>query len=492
MKPKFKINYLLATILICTNPVAGETKSFPTESNQTTTYTQGNKPVWISSSNSIQWKSSEIALVDSLNTIPDIVITARPAQVVDGFGVCFNELGWTALSVLDESKKQEILKDLFDPDNGLRLNICRMPVGANDYALNFYSLNDSAGDFEMKHFTIERDKKYLIPYIKSAMKYRPDLEIWGSPWCPPAWMKTNNHYACYPDVVNDLKPEQTGKEGSTQFRMSPEYLKAYALYFMKYVQAYKEEGIRISAIHPQNEMNSCQNFPSCLWTATDLSHFIGKYLGPTLKEAFPDVRIWYGTYERPLVEKIDTVLSDPETSTYVSGVSFQWSGKHAIPGVHKKYPNLKLMQSETECGDGSNDWKAAEYTFSLMKHYFDNGISIYTFWNSILNETGKSMWGWKQNSLITIDSKTAEVKYNPEYYLLKHFSSCVDPGAWLLEAEGKTENTLVFRNPDGTIVIISGNTSDAPEKLSFDVHGKAFTAEIPAHTFNTFVIPLKD
>jgi len=115
-------------------------------------------------------------------------------------------------------------------------------------------------------------------------------------------------------------------------------------------------------------------------------------------------------------------MQNPLTSKYITGVSFQWAGKQAIPGVHAKYADLKLMQSETECGNGSNDWKAAEYTFSLMKHYFENGASVYSFWNSVLDETGKSMWGWKQNSMITVTSSTKEVVYNPEFYLLKHFS----------------------------------------------------------------------
>jgi glucosylceramidase len=76
-------------------------------------------------------------------------------------------------------------------------------------------------------------------------------------------------------------------------------------------------------------------------------------------------------------------MQNPVTSKYITGVSFQWAGKNAIPGVHAKYADLKLMQSKTECGNGSNDWKAAEYTFSLMKHYFENGICVYSFWNSV-------------------------------------------------------------------------------------------------------------
>ncbi len=445
------------------------------------------KVTWIQSASGDFWKEKSAGLSKSDQT--GAAIIGNKLQTVDGFGICFNELGWKALSFVDNATREKIIGELFNPKTGLRLNICRMPIGANDYSLDYYSLNDTPGDFEMKNFSIERDKKNLIPFIKSAQKYRPDLKIWGSPWTPPSWMKTNNHYACHPDVVNDMTPEQAGKEGVTQFRMKPEYLSAYALYFVKYVSAYKNEGIKITAIHPQNEMNSCQNFPSCLWNSTSLGHFIGKYLGPALKESHPDVQLWYGTYERPLVEKIDTILTDPEIAQYISGVSFQWSGKHAIPGVHSKYPKLKVMQSETECGDGSNDWKAAEYTFSLMNHYFKNGISVYSFWNSILDETGKSMWGWKQNSMISINSKTGEVTYNPEFYLLKHFSAFIEPGAYMLEITGKAENILAFRNPDNTIVVIYGNTGDKATRLQLTIDKYLLDTSIDPHTFNTFIIP---
>jgi len=444
---------------------------------------------WISTTNSKLWVKNQIKLAKLSNsTIDATIIQEVKEQTIDGFGACFNELGWTALSVLNEQGRETILKSLFDPKEGLKLNICRMPVGANDYARDYYSLNDSVNDFEMKYFSVARDKEMLIPYIKAAMKYKPDLKVWGSPWCPPYWMKTNNHYACRPGSNNGLTREQIGKEGITQFRMQPEYLKAYALYFTKYIQVYRNEGINITGVHVQNEMNSCQNFPSCIWTATDLGNFIGKYLGPALKANIPDAEIWYGTYERPSVEKIDTIMQNSVTSKYITGISFQWAGKQAITGVHAKYPDLKLMQSETECGNGSNDWKAAEYTFSLMKLYFENGVSVYSFWNSILDETGKSMWGWKQNSLITVDSPTKEVVYNPEFYLLKHFSYYIQPGAKKVKTEGDNSGLLAFLNPDKSLILIIGNKDDVARETNIKVGKKKLSVKMEPHSFNTFKI----
>jgi glucosylceramidase len=443
---------------------------------------------WIETTDSKPWISNSVKLAKpSGSQVDAVILTDAPEQVVKGFGACFNELGWTALSVLPQSGRDAILKDVFDPKEGLKLNICRMPIGANDYARDYYSLNDSAGDFDMKYFTLSRDQEMLIPYIQAAMRINPDLKIWGSPWCPPSWMKTNGHYACRPGSNNGIDATQVGKEGLTQFRMQPEYLTAYALYFARYIEAYRKEGIPVTGVHVQNEMNSCQNFPSCIWTASDLGLFVGQYLGPLLKNRIPDAEIWYGTYERPSVANIDTIMQNQVASGFITGVSFQWAGKQAIPGVHAKYPGLQLMQSETECGNGTNDWKAAEYTFSLMKHYFENGVTVYSFWNSILDETGKSMWGWKQNSMITVNSTSKEVVYHPEFYLLKHFSYFIQPGARKLKTTGNNEELLAFLNPDQSLVIIAGNKGDSDITVNYQVGKKIITAHLKAHSFNTFV-----
>jgi glucosylceramidase len=437
---------------------------------------------WVSSSPDATWQTNQLEPVYGGET-GDSAIRIFPEneqQLIEGFGGCFNELGWEALNYLSPEDQEEIFRALFDAVNGCKFNICRMPIGANDYALDWYSHNETKDDFEMEHFSIERDRQRLIPYIKEAKTYNPGLKMWASPWCPPAWMKTNNHYACRPGRVNDLTEEGRGKEMQTQFRMDDKYLTAYALYFSKFIQEYQKEGINIYAVHVQNEPNSCQGFPSCIWTPSDLATFIGGYLGPQFKKNKLDVEIWLGTIERPQIERVDTILNHPEAKKYIKGVGFQWAGKD----VNKKYPDYKLMQTETVCGNGSNEWKAAENTFELLKHYFNNGANSYMYWNMVLNETGKSQWGWKQNSMITIDSNTKQVTYNPEFYLMKHFSYFIKPGAYKLETSD--DNCLAFKNPD-SIIIIYYNSGEKTEK-DFVIDNIQLSAELSERSFNTFKI----
>ncbi|CAH8282431.1 glucosylceramidase [Mariniflexile fucanivorans] len=453
------------------------------------------KVSWVSTTNENAWVKKKYKPIKSKKA-SDISISidvTKQEQKIDGFGGCFNELGWDALGMVTPEEKQQILNDLFSQEKGCKFNICRMPIGANDYAVDWYSHNETEGDFAMTNFSIDRDKKRLIPYIKGAQKINSEIEIWASPWCPPSWMKHSKHYACKSNPeFNDLPIEWSNTEELvSRFITEPKYFEAYALYFSKFIKAYEKEGIDISAVHVQNEPNSAQNFPSCVWKPQDLGIFIADYLGPKFKEDNLETDIWLGTIERPQIERVDDVLQYKNTRDIVKGVGFQWAGKGAIEAVHAKYPEMQLMQTETECGDGSNDWKAAEYTFNLMKHYFENGANSYMYWNMVLDETGKSQWGWKQNSMISIDSKTKAIKYNPEFYLMKHLSAFVAPGSVKLATSGDTKNAIVFYNHDANeVVILTYNDQDIQQELKLDIANKVVKASLEPKSFNTMVVNL--
>jgi glucosylceramidase len=419
-----------------------------------------------------------------------VIVIDRTAvrQPIDGFGGCFNEQGWAVLNLLAPADRERVLRALFDPNGACRFNLGRMPMGANDYSLEWYSYDETPEDTALVHFSIERDRQHLIPYLQAARTLNPQLRLWASPWCPPTWMKTNRHYAGAPAPVNDLRPDQAGQEMVTQFRMEPAVLDAYARYFGRFLDAYRDAGIEIYAVHVQNEPNSCQNFPSCVWRPEDLATFIGQYLGPRFADEHRRTEIWLGTVERPHLERVEAILTSP-AGRFLRGVGFQWAGKGAVPEVHRLHPDLPLMQTETECGDGSNDWAAAEHTWELMQHYFDHGARAYMYWNLVLDETGNSRWGWRQNAMITVDRATRRVRFNPEFHLLQHFSHFIVPGARSLALPRAGLPALAFRNPDGEIVLVVANPSAAPRVIAVQCDGRWLQAACPSHSFSTLVLP---
>jgi len=453
-----------------------------------------NKTEWVSTTQKASWQSEENLLITGSKTIPDVeIFPDSTLQTIDGFGACFNELGWTSLTELGENDRQGIFRELFAPGVGAGFTICRMPLGANDFSRDWYSYDETESDFEMKNFSISHDLETLVPFIKEAQKQYPGLRIWASPWSPPSWMKYNKHYACHviwpgldAKYANHLPPDKQGREGVNSFIQDSAYFKAYALYFSRFIESYKLHGIQVSMIMPQNEFNSCQPFPSCIWTSASLASFVGKYLGPAMNKQ--NVDIMFGTVERPAEALVDTLLNDPYAGKYIKGVGFQWAGKGAIGGIHKRYPDLKLYQSEQECGDGKNDWKYCNYTWTLMKHYLNKGANAYMYWNLSLLKGGVSRWGWTQNSLITVDAANKSFQYNHEYYLIKHLSHFVQPGAKLLRIKGKFQNLLAFRNPDQSIVVVVQNDSANEVSVTFRIGDKSITAPLKGESFNSIVI----
>lgn len=396
-------------------------------------------------------------------------------QTISGFGGAFNEKGWDAMSALQEGSRQQIVRDLFSRD-GLDLGIARIPIGANDYSMDYYSLDDTPGDYALKDFSLARDKKYLIPYVKAALAYKPELTIFASPWTPPAWMKANHHYAC------------KGSEDKAHLVFDDKTQTAYAGYLSKFVSAYRDEGITIAQVHVQNEPAACQNFPSSVWTGAQLHDFLKGYLIPRFENDGQRASLWFGTVNHgDYMAYAQQTLDDPALQGKIGGVGYQWDGKYAIADTHARHPEIQLMQTESECGNGSNDVAAGFYTFSLMKKYFEGGANAYVYWNMVLDGTGNSTWGWRQNSLVSVDRDKGTVQYNFEYYVMKHFSSLVKPGAHLLRL-AFNEDALAFENPDRSIVVVAANPSYSDRVLTIKLGAQMVKVTVPTQTINSFVV----
>jgi glucosylceramidase len=413
--------------------------------------------------------------------------SAMPSIV--GFGACFNELGWTSLQALRGEDQETIFKELFAPGMGANFNVCRMPVGANDFSRGWYSYDEHSEDFSLEHFSIANDLETLVPFIKAAKKCNPALELWASPWSPPSWMKRNQHYAAAMQreglPPNGLKPEQVGKEGTDLFIQEDKYFKTYADYFGRFIDAYREQGIEIGMVMPQNEFNSAQPFPSCTWTAEGLARFV-RYLGPAMTRR--NVEVFFGTLERGNDGLPNTVLADPEAGRYIKGVGVQWAGKGVVSAIHKEHPGLTIYQSEQECGDGKNDWKYAGYCWDLMKYYLRSGARGYMYWNISLKPGGDSHWGWPQNSLITVDADAKTYRWNHEYYAMKHASHFVQRGATRLETHGTFDDALAFLNPDKSVVVILRNESGHERPVDVTIGDRKIAGSMEADSFNTLLL----
>lgn len=415
----------------------------------------------------------------------------QPGRTVAGFGGTFSERGWLALKTLPEKVRWAALEALFGAD-GCGFSQCRTPLGANDLSRGWYSYDETPGDFALERFSIAKDRETLIPYIKAAQQLRSDLKLWASPWSPPSWMKRTGHYAQAPawpgQPSNGIRPDQLGKEGEDSFIQEPRYFEAYARYFRRFVEDYAAAGIPIGMVMPQNEFNSAQPFPSCCWTPEGLARFL-PYLGREMDTV--GAQVFFGTLERGNADLFDRVLADPDAARVIKGIGVQWAGKGALTALRARHPDLEIWGSEHECGVGTNDWHYARTGWATIKRYIEAGATAWQYWNLALDDGGSSGWGWPQNSLVAIDRQRGRYRLTHDYWLLRHLSGAVRPGARLVPVESffGFDDQLAFRNPDGALVLIANNGIGVRQTVRYVIGRRMLELKLAPDSLNTLTIP---
>lgn len=453
--------------------------------------------------------------------LSDIVIAAdgnENGTTFRAWGTTFNELDWDAFNLLTRAEQTELMRRMFAPDGDLRFTHGRVSMNANDYARSWYSCDDVDGDFGLHHFNIERDKRNIIPLARAAQQYCPDLELFMSPWSPPAWMKINHDYPVSPSRYNTmderqgyllymddnstLDPDEMKLLGDRDgvfprrlasqdyFIQDPRYLQCYADMFCKFIDLYAEQGLRITKVMYQNEAYSYTPYPGCPWTAEGTLRFNNQYLAPTLKARHPDVELWLGTINTNRLDYVQKILDDPTLQENITGIGTQWECRNNLPQLHTRYPRQRLMMSESECGNGSMDWPAGEHTFFLIADNLGNGCDEYYNWNFILTDNGQSPWGWRQNALVQVDSKTRRPRYTPEYYAYKHFSHFVADGTETIAYSGRdnAKQPVVLFRSGAQYIVAAGNFADSPCSISVRIGRKYLNVTMSPHSFNTYTI----
>ena len=477
-----------------------------------TRYTTTEQQEWQESKASLSRKAATQVLID--------LSEENEGHEFRAWGTCFNEMNLDAIELLSPESRQEVMYRVFSPKGDLRFTRGRLTMNANDYSRAWYSCDTVAGDFQLNHFNINHDKQNVIRLIKMAQQQQPEITFWMSPWSPPAWMKINQDYPVLSSrynhqpkekdallyagsVVGDdtidpdemkLLDDRTGvfpRRLATQDYMIQDqrYLQAYANMFCMFISLYQKEGIPIDMVMYQNEAYSYTPYPGCAWTAEGAVRFNHEYLKPTLKRIHPHVRLYLGTINTNRLDYVEKTIDKLKDD--VQGLGIQWECREHLRELRQRYPSLHLISSESECGNGSMDWKAGEHTFHLLCDYIGHGCDEYFIWNFILQDNGQSAWGWKQNALIQVDSQTKQARFTPEFYAVKHFSNLVPPGSRMIAYKSREVSmglpVIIFRRPDQKLVVIAGNQTDNTLTATIRMGNKYLNITLPAHSFNSFI-----
>ena len=405
---------------------------------------------------------------------------SKKGQEIIGIGGAFNEIGGEALMSLPPKLQDEVMNNLFGKEEG-NFAFCRTAVGASDFGFDAYSYSEVKDDYKMKKFSIEREKNSVIPYIQQAYKHNPDLQIFASPWSPPAWMKQSG----FMDRGNEFK------EKNTLIKEEKIY-KAYALYFSKYIKAYAKEGIKLDRLVVQNETDVNSKYPTCYMKAEEMGDFITGYLKPQFKKDKIKTQIWAGSFRGINKDNATHAMDFVSNKDYmeaVSGVGIQYYNSYPIEDLFKEVPDLSLMHTEGVCFNGANAISQAYGRLAEVAKYLNKGVQNFCYWNMILNEESKSGWGWRQNSLIKIDRKNKKIIYNPDYAVMKLLSKFIPKGAVLLNNSSARDHITVLN--DGHVALFVANREGGAKRYDITMNGKNHSVNVPAFSMSVIILDAK-
>ena len=276
-------------------------------------------------------------------------------QTVEGFGCAMTESACYLLSQMTAEKRRDTLACWFGPEAG-KARFIRIPMDSCDYSLSEYqAVADPIDDPELKTFSIDRDRQYILPAVKEALALSGGkLSALLSPWSPPWQWKTpplarRNDAAAYGGQEAGTAAEPSRCNGG---RLKPEYYPAWARYVVKYLEAYLAEGIPVTMLSVQNEAAAATPWDSCVWTGEEEKTFLKDHLAPALRAAGladrVQVFIWDHNKER-MIEHIGEMMT-PETEKLIGGFAYHWyTGDHfeALGLLGAKYPDKILMHTES-------------------------------------------------------------------------------------------------------------------------------------------------
>lgn len=432
-------------------------------------------------------------------------------QTITGFGGSFTEASAFLLNQLSPENRARILEAYFG-ESGARYSLTRTHMNSCDFSLSNYSYAPVAGDTALEHFSVEEDRDDLIPMIREAMAVSKDgFRIISSPWTAPPWMKDNNNW-----VGGQLLPE---------------YYDTWALFFSKYIDAYKAEGIDIWGITVENEpLGNGNNWESMHFSPQEMTRFVQNHLGPKLEaDGKGHIKILgYDQNREHLKEWVDVMYKDEASSKYYDGAAIHWYAStyevfpEALQYAHNKAPGKHLIQSEAcvdaespkwqddawywskEATDWGWDWAPEEQRYLHPKYVpvyryardiigcLNNWVDGWVDWNMVLDRQGGPNWfkNWCVAPVI-VDPKKDEVYFTPLYYTLAHFSKFIRPGAARIGFENPDPVLMAAaaQNQDGSIAVVVFNPGESAKDIKLLLRESSTHITISARAIQTVVIP---
>jgi glucosylceramidase len=455
--------------------------------------------------------NQEIDLDSNLSIVELEIFPEQEFQIITGFGGSFSEASCHLLSKMSPENRSQILNAYFSKE-GANYSLTRTTMASSDFSLKHYTYASVGHDTSLKHFTIAHDQQDIIPIIKQALQISNNkFKIIASPWTCPPWMKDNNHWV-------------GGK-------LLTKYYATFALYFEKYLEAYKKEGIDIWGLTVINEPHgNGNNWESTHFSPKEMTDFVEFNLGPQLeKSKWGHVRILgYDQNRAGLKEWVDEMYRSESSSKYFAGAAIHWYEStydyfpNALDYAYTKKPGKHLIQTEAcidaevprwknddwywqkEATDWGWDW-ASEADKHLHPKYapvhryatdiigcLNHGVDGWVDWNMVLDKQGGPNWfkNWCIAPIIA-DTQVNEVYFTPLYYVMKHFSKFIRPEAKRIALKKTNDSEIMataIQNPDKSIIVVLFNPTRNNKTIALQLDKLKHKIALPSESLQSIII----
>ncbi len=397
-------------------------------------------------------------------------------QTMDGFGFALTGGSALHISNLSPNIRSKLLNELFDStETNIGVSYIRLSIGSSDLDQYVYSNNDldlGQTDIEMNYFSIEEDKKYIIPVMKQILDIIPNIKILASPWSPPTWMKTNNS-----SIGGSLRTE---------------YYQAYSNYFVNYIEHMQSEGILIDAITIQNEPLHPHNNPSMLMLADEQANFIKNHLGPTFLAKNLKTKIIIYDHNADRVDYPILILNDEEARQYIDGSAFHlYAGDiNDISTVQMAHPDKNLYFTEQWIGAPGNfsedlKWHVRNLLIGASRNWCKNIIE----WNLAADENQDPHTpGGCTECLGAVTIANNDYIKNPGFYIIAHIAKFVRPGSKRVYSTTSPDLPNVsFKTNDNKLVTIVLNDSESEIYFNIKHNSSYMNSKLSSGAVGTYI-----
>lgn len=406
-------------------------------------------------------------------------------QEIDGFGAAITGSTCYNLLLMNPADRKAFLTETFSNQEGYGMSYIRISIGCSDFSLSEYTCCDQPG---IENFALQSEEKnYIIPILKEILAINPDVKIMGSPWTAPQWMKVKN--------LITLAPHESWTSG----QLNPKYYQDYATYFVKWIEAMRNEGIEIYSITPQNEPLNRGNSASMYMSWEEQRNFVKGALGPKLAAAGIKTKIYafdhnYNYDNMPSQQSYPTkIYEDAQAAQYLAGAAFHNYGgsREELLNVHQVNPEKELVFSETSIGtwNSGRDLRTrlnndmSEVALGTVNNWCRGAI----VWNLMLDsDLGPNREGGCQTCYGAVDISNSDYKTiqrNSHYYIMAHMSAVVKPGAIRIGSGGYSDNNVsysAFENTDGSYALVLSNNNEEAKMITVSDKENHFAYTIPA------------